>query len=172
MKLLISQEKVENKIFLIRGKKVMIDFDLAEMYGVETRELIQSMKRNISRFPPDFMFQINKIEYEALRSQFVISKKGKGGRRYLPYAFTEPGVAMLSSVLNSDRAIKVNIEIIRTFIRLREYIQNNKEFAYKLNELESKVSSHDKEINSIFNAIRQLIKEDKKPKRKIGFCIN
>ncbi len=150
----------------------MIDFDLAEMYGVETKKLIQATKRNIQRFPDDFMFQLTDNEHRALRSQIVTSKKGKGGRRYLPYAFTEPGVAMLSSILNSSKAVKVNIEIIRTFIRLREYIQSNKEFAYKLNELESKVSSHDKEIKSIFSAIRQLMKDESKPKRKIGFHID
>jgi hypothetical protein len=172
MKALVSVNKIESKIHLIRGKKVMIDFDLAEMYGVETKKLIQATKRNIQRFPDDFMFQLTDNEHRALRSQIVTSKKGKGGRRYLPYAFTEPGVAMLSSILNSSKAVKVNIEIIRTFIRLREYIQSNKEFAYKLNELESKVSSHDKEIKSIFSAIRQLMKDESKPKRKIGFHID
>lgn len=147
----------------------MIDVDLAQMYGIETKKLIQAVKRNIQRFPDDFMLQLTNNENKALRSQIVTSKKGKGGRRYLPYAFTEPGVAMLSSVLNSDGAIKVNIEIIRTFIRLREYIQTNKEFAYRLNELESKVEKNDKEIKSIFIAIRQLMTEEVEPKRKIGF---
>jgi len=172
MKTLIPYKKIETKIFFIRGKKVMVDSDLAEMYGVETRKLIQAVKRNPIRFPQDFMFQLNETEYALLRSQIVISKKGKGGRRYMPFVFTEPGVAMLSSVLNSEIAIKVNIEIIRTFIRLRELFQTNKEFACKLNELESKVSSHDKEIKSIFSAIRQLMKDESKPKRKIGFYIS
>lgn len=145
----------------------MIDADLAQMYGVSTKRLNEQVKRNLSRFPKDFMFKLT--EEEILRSQFATSSYG--GRRYLPYVFTEPGVAMLSSVLNSNRAIKVNIEIIRTFIRLREYIQSNKEFAYKLNELESKVEKNDKEIKSVFEAIRQLIREESKPKRKIGFYI-
>ncbi len=162
MKSLVKQEKIESKIFFIRGKKVMIDFDLAELYEVPTKRLNEQVKRNVSRFPKDFMFRLT--EDEILRSQIATSSYG--GRRHRPYAFTEPGVAMLSSVLNSKKAIKVNIEIIRTFIKLREFIQSNKELAYKLKELESKVEKNDKEIKSIFSAIRQLMKEELKPKRK------
>ena len=165
----IPLEKIENKIHSIRGKKVMLDSDLAGLYGVETRSLIQSIKRNIKRFPEDFMFQITEREYKALRSQFVISKKG--GRRYLPYAFTEQGVSMLSSVLNSNKAIQVNIQIMRTFSKLKEFTLAHKDIAVKLNKLERKVKTHDNEIEQIFKAIKQLITPPEKPKRKVGFCV-
>ena len=152
---LIPDEKIISKIFLIRNKRVMLDKDLAELYSVETRTLIQSVKRNLDRFPEDFMFQLDNEEYNILRSQFVISNRG--GRRYLPYAFTEQGVAMLSSVLNSKKAIQANIQIMRTFTRLKAMIEGHKELANKLNQLEKKIENHDEEIQSIFEAIRQLI---------------
>ena len=167
---LIPIEKIENKIFLIRGKRVMLDKDLAELYDVETRALIQAVKRNSDRFPEDFMFNLNEQEYEILRSQIVISSWG--GRRHLPYAFTEQGVSMLSSVLNSKRAIHVNIQIMRIFTRLREVIASNKEIMEKLNQLENKVEKHDSEIQSIFEAIRQLIATPERTKKKIGFSTN
>src|SRR3989304_6711554 len=129
---IVPVELIEKKIYLVRGQKVMLDSDLAELYEVETRALVQAVKRNIGRFPPDFMFQLNNQEVMTLRSQFVISKSGKGGRRYIPYVFTEQGVAMLSSVLNSERAILVNIAIMRAFVKLREILSVNKELAHKL----------------------------------------
>jgi len=162
-------EMIENKIYLLRGHKVMLDRDLAELYGVETRALIQAVKRNPARFPSDFMFQLTNQEVIGLRSQFVISKMARGGRRYMPYVFTEQGVAMLSSVLNSERAVQVNIAIMRVFVKLRELISTNKELAHKLGLLERKIERHDEEIKAIFSAIRQLMTPPEKPKRKIGF---
>ena len=168
---LISSEKIEKKIFLIRNKKVMLDKDLAELYGVPTYRLNEQVKRNLDRFPEDFMFQLNKEETHSLRSQIAILNRGKH-RKYLPYTFTEQGVAMLSSVLNSKRAIHVNIHIMRTFTKLREIITTNKELKDKLNELEIKVTKHDKEIRLIFDAIHKLIEPQiNQPKRKVGFQI-
>ncbi|MEW6108954.1 MAG: ORF6N domain-containing protein [Nitrospirota bacterium] len=166
MKELIPVEIIERKIYLIRGEKVMLDSDLAELYEVETRTLIQAVKRNFSRFPSDFMFQFNYQEVAVLRSQFVTSKTGRGGRRYFPYVFTEQGVAMLSSVLSSERAVKVNIEIMRAFVRLRQLLSSNAELARKLEALEKK---YDAQFKVIFDAIRELMKPPEKSKRKIGF---
>jgi len=149
----IKQEIIEKKIYLIRGTNVMLDKDLAELYGVETRVLIQAVKRNIERFPEDFMFQLTKEEFENLRSQIVTSSWG--GRRYLPYAFTEQGVAMLSSVLNSKRAIQVNIAIMRVFVNIRRLVSANRIILTKLNQLENKVQSHDKKIRTIFEVIHK-----------------
>ena len=151
----ISIEQIEKFIFLVRGHKVLVDANLAALYGVETRSLVQAVKRNIQRFPPDFMFQLNEEEFDALRSQFVISK-GRGGRRYPPYVFTEQGVAMLSSVLNSEKAIKVNIAIMRVFVRLRETLATHKELARKFSELERHLKDHDQQIQDIFQAIQQF----------------
>ena len=164
-------ERISKKIYLLRDQKVMIDEDLAELYNVSTRRLNEQIKRNLERFPSDFMFQLTKSEYEILRSQNATSKKGRGGRRYLPYAFTEQGVAMLSSVLNSKQAIKVNIQIMRAFVKLREILSTNKELAQKLKELKLKIDSHDNQIQAIFEVINQLITPPEKPKRKIGFTI-
>ena len=170
MEPLVPVEIIEKKILLIRGQKVMLDADLADLYGVETFNLNKAVKRNIDRFPMDFMFQITKEEMESLRFQFGISKiTGRGGRRYLPYAFTEQGIAMLSSVLNSNRAVHVNIAIMRAFVKLRELLISHKDLAHKLDQLESKIERHDKEISSIFEAIRQLMAPPESPKRKIGF---
>jgi aromatic ring-opening dioxygenase LigB subunit len=168
MNQLIPQETIENKIFLIRGHKVMLSMHLAVLYEVEARALIQAVKRNVDRFPPDFMFQLSAREFENLKSQFVISSWG-GARRARPYAFTEQGVAMLSGILNSERAIHVNIAIMRAFVKLRQIISTNKELADKLNELERKIERHDTEIRSIFVAIRQLMSQPEKKKEKIGF---
>ena len=165
MKALIPVEMIEKKILLIRGEKVMLDADLAELYGVETKMLVRAVKRNIDRFPSDFMIQLNKDELENLRYHFGTSNQW-GGRRYLPYAFTEQGVAMLSSVLNSKRAVQVNIEIIRTFVKLREMLASNKELARKLNTLERK---YDTQFKVVFDAIRQLMVPPKPKRRKIGF---
>lgn len=166
---LIPQEAIERRIYLIRGQKVMLSMHLAELYGVETRALNQAVKRNIQRFPEDFMFQISESEAEQLVSQNVIPhKKYFGG--FLPYAFTEQGVAMLSSILNSEHAIKINIAIMRAFVKLREMISTNKELAHKLSQIENKIERHDGEIKAIFNAIRQLMAPPPETKkRKIGF---
>lgn len=160
---------VESRIFLIRGEKVMLDVDLADLYEVETRALVQAVKRNITRFPGDFMFQLTQEEFDGLRSQFVTSKPGgRGGRRYLPYAFTEQGVAMLSSVLRSERAILVNIEIMRAFVRLRQMLASNAELARKLEALETK---YDAQFKVVFDAIRELMTPpEPKKKRPIGFA--
>src|SRR5215475_2023080 len=135
---MLPVEIIERKIYLIRGQKVMLDRDLAEMYGVPTKQLNQQVRRNISRFPRDFMFQLTAAEDSHLRSQIVTSKKSRGGRRYAPFVFTEQGIAMLSSVLNSERAIQVNISIMRTFVKLREALHNSGELARRLKELETK----------------------------------
>ncbi|MDD3984137.1 MAG: ORF6N domain-containing protein [Candidatus Omnitrophica bacterium] len=147
-------------MFEIRGKKVMLDRDLAKLYGVETRVLNQAVKRNLRRFPEDFMFKLTGEEVESLRSQFVtLNKSDRRGkhRKYLPYVFTEQGVAMLSSVLNSSRAIQVNIRIMRAFVELRYALSLNSRFDIKLKELESRIDSHDNNISDIFEAIRQLV---------------
>lgn len=166
-----TQESIEKAIYLIREQKVILDEDLARLYQVRTKALVQAVKRNLRRFPEDFMFQLNIEEYTSLRSQ-IVTLSGKAGRRALPYAFTEHGVAMLSSVLNSEQAVEANIAIIRTFIKMRQMIIANKELSYKLNQLEKK---YDAQFKVVFNSIRELI--DTKPKliveplrkKKIGF---
>lgn len=157
-------EIIEQRIFSIRGQKVLLDIDLAGLYGVETRVLLQAVKRNLSRFPEDFMFQLGKDEFENLRSQIVTSSWG--GRRYLPYAFTEQGVAMLSSVLRSDRAIAVNIEIMRAFVKLRDMVSTHKKLASKLEELEQK---YDKQFKVIFDVLHQTLNPPLKVRKQIGF---
>lgn len=174
MRFNLKKEIIESKIYLIRFKRVMLDKDLAELYGVETRTLIQAVKRNKERFPNEFMFKLSKDEAEDVmhsRSQFVILKRGQN-LKYLPYAFTEQGVAMLSSVLKSKKAIQVNISIIKTFVKIREMLESNKELASKLKELEGRLDKSDEEIQNIFEIIKQLIKEPEKPKRKIGFSLS
>ena len=167
-KRLIAPSRIEESILLLRGQKVLLDSTLASLYGVETRALVQAVQRNRVRFPADFMIELANQEVANLRSQIVISSWG--GRRYLPLAFTEQGVAMLSSVLNSPQAIRVNIEIMRAFVRLREMISTNKELAGKLDELERKVSMHDKAIAGLITAIRELAAPSQpKPARRIGF---
>lgn len=160
---LVSQDQIENKIFLIRGKRVILDRDLAKLYQVETRVLNQAVRRNIARFPEDFMFQLTKEEFGNLKSQFVTSSRG--GLRKFPLAFTEQGVAMLSSVLNSERAIQVNIQITRTFVKLRMMIANTRGLRKKIEALERK---YDEQFKIVFEAISQLLPEEK-PKRRIGF---
>ncbi len=165
---LIPTELIESKILLVRGRKVILDFHLAALYGVGTKVLLQAVKRNASRFPEDFMFELNERESARLRSQIVTSNRG--GRRYPPRAFTEQGVAMLSSVLRSERAIQVNIAIMRAFVKLREIISAHKEPALKLKRLEMKLEKHDEEIQAIFRAIADLMSPPpEKPKRPIGF---
>ena len=165
---LIPAKRIENSILLIRKEKVILDEELAFLYGVSTKVLIQAVKRNIDRFPPDFMFQLGKEEFASLRSQIVTSKRksARGGRRYPPYAFTEEGVAMLSSVLNSPRAVKVNIEIMRAFVRLRKILTSHVELARKLEALEKK---YDSQFRVVFEAIRQLMAPKEAPNKKIGF---
>ena len=166
---LIPQEVIERKIYLIRGQKVMLSMDLARLYGVPTMRLNEQVKRNIKRFPDDFMFQLSNEEHKILKSQIAISSWG-GARRANPYAFTEQGVAMLSSVLNSERAIQVNIAIMRAFVRLKAILSTHKELAHKLDELERKIEKHDADICAIFEAIRQLMAPPPEPpKRRIGF---
>jgi hypothetical protein len=165
---IVPLETIEKKIFLIRGHKVMLSPHLAQIYGVEVRVLIQAVKRNLERFPEDFMFQLSSREYENLKSQFVISSWG-GARRASPYAFTEQGVSMLSSVLNSRQAIQVNIAIMRTFVKLRLMLASHKELAVKINELERQIQSHDHKIEAIFEAIHEMMDPPDKPRKPIGF---
>lgn len=158
---------IERRIYLLRGQKVMLDRDLAEMYGVSTKRLNEQVKRNPKRFPADFMFQLNKKELADWRSRIATSNPGaKMGIRRLPYAFTEQGVAMLSSVLNSERAILVNVQIMRTFVRLRQMLTSNKELAHRLNKLEKK---YDSQFRVVFDAIRELMAPSESPRKAIGF---
>jgi len=164
-KSMVPVERIEKAILYVREQKVIIDTDLAVLYGVETKVLVQAVKRNIERFPPDFMFQLNDEEYRILRSQSVTSSDW-GGRRFRPYAFTEQGVAMLSSVLRSPRAVQVNIEIMRAFIRLRQLLSSNRELERKLDVLEKK---YDAQFKEVFEAIRRLMAPTEVKKRRIGF---
>jgi hypothetical protein len=168
--MLVPSERIAHSILLLRGQKVLLDTELAELYGIQTKVLVQAVKRNLDRFPDDFMFQLTNHEFSVLRSQSVTSSSTHGGRRTAPYAFTEQGVAMLSSVLSSPQAIAVNIEIMRAFVRLREVLAGNKELAAKLGELERKLKGHDQAIAGILDAIRQLMAPPPATKkRSIGF---
>jgi hypothetical protein len=171
---------ISSRILALREQRVMLDTDLAELYGVQTKVLVQAVKRNLARFPQDFMFQLSADEFTALRSQTVTSNTGRGGRRTAPYAFTEQGVAMLSSVLGSPRAIGVNIEIMRTFVRVRELAATHSELAKRLSELEEKTGllsmQHDtfsrntrNQLKQVFDALRALMTPPDPPKRPIGF---
>jgi phage regulator Rha-like protein len=172
---LVVAPAIEKRIFVIRGRQVMLDEDLAELYGVETKRLVQQVKRNLKRFPEDFMFQLNKPEAEALRSQIATSNESRGGRRYAPYVFTEQGVAMLSGVLRSDRAIAVNIEIMRTFVELRRAASSYAALQERLEELEKEMTErldqHDKQLEQIFKALHQLISPPPRPKHPVGFRV-
>ena len=160
-------ERVERRILLVRGHKVMLDSDLAELYGVETKVLNQAVRRNMERFPEEFMFQLSAGEYKSLRSQFVTLESGRGKySKYLPMAFTEQGVAMLSSVLRSKRAIQVNIAIMKTFVRLRELMATHRDLAEKIAVLESK---YDAQFRVVFDAIRKLLAPPARTRRRIGF---
>jgi hypothetical protein len=169
--LIIPDEIISSKIYLIRNQKVMLDRDLAELYQVETKVLKQSVKRNLNRFPNDFMFEMTKNEFENWRSQFVTSNSDKMGLRYAPMVFTEQGVAMLSSILKSDRAIAVNIKIIRIFTKMRELLSDNLSLRIEVEEIKKKMSNHSKNIELVFSYIDELIekKENKKPITKIGY---
>lgn len=168
---LIPVERIQQSILLIRGQKVLLDRDLAGLYGVTTSNFNKAVARNLERFPDDFMFRLNKDELEALTFQIGTSKPtGRGGRRTLPYAFSEQGVAMLSSVLNSDRAIEVNIAIVRAFVKLRGVLATHKDLARKLDEIERQLGKHDDQFQVVFDAIRQLMAApEPPPKRRIGY---
>lgn len=166
---MIRDEMVMNKIYFVRGQKVMIDYDLADLYDVETKRLKEAVRRNIDRFPDDFMFELTQTEFESLRSQFATSKTGRGGARYLPMAFTEQGVAMLSSVLNSETAIRVNIQIIRVFTKMRELLSTHKDILLQLEKMEKKLTGHDEDIALIFKYLKQLLTPPPTPRNKIGF---
>ena len=159
---LLPAKRIERSILVLRGEKVILDADIAALYGVETRTLVQAMKRNIDRFPSDFMFQLTPDEVESLRSQIVISNRG--GRRYLPHAFTEMGVAMLSSVLRSERAVQINIEVMRVFVRLRRMMSSREDLIRRLDELEQR---YDAQLKVVFDALRQLMAAA--PRKQIGF---
>lgn len=162
-------QTIQNRIYEIRGQKVILDFDLAILYETETKRLKEAVKRNMSRFPSDFMFELSKVEFESLRTQFATSKRG--GIRYAPYAFTEQGIAMLSSVLKSDKAIQVNISIMRAFVFIRQYALSHKDLTEKLKELETK---YNKQFKDVYEAINYLLQKDKqvteqKERKRIGF---
>lgn len=167
---LVEEQKILNRIYVVRGQKIMLDEDLAQMYKVETRRLNEQVKRNAARFPKDFMFTLTPKEYEVLKSQNATSRSW-GGRRTLPNAFTEQGVAMLSSVLNSDTAIEVNIRIIRVFTKLREYALTHKEILLQLSRLEKEVKGNSQDIENIFVVLKELIEKQSKPspRNKIGY---
>ena len=166
----LTLDSIAQRIFEIRGQRVMLDSDLAEMYRVSAKVLNQAVKRNAERFPEDFMFRLTQEEADSLRSQIVTLKAGRGQhRKYLPFAFTEQGVAMLSSVLRSTRAVQVNIAIVRAFVWLRQAIPAYKELAAKVAELEEAVGRHDKDMGIVFEALRRLIEPPDGEKRKIGF---
>jgi len=163
---IIPVERIQQCILYIRGEKVMLDKDLAELYGVETKRLNEAVKRNIERFPPDFMFQLTDQKEKRLRSQIATSKESRGGARYNPYAFTEQGVAMLSSVLRSKQAVAVNIAIMRTFVQLRRILADNALLRKKIESLEKK---YDEQFQQVFAVLKAMIAEDEKPKPQIGY---
>jgi hypothetical protein len=160
---------VESRILVLRNHKVILDTDLAELYGVPVKQLNQQVKRNQERFPEDFMFQLTPKEYEDLRSQSATSKTGRGGRRYAPYAFTEHGAIMAATVLNSERAVEMSVFVVRAFVRLREMLTNNHELATKIDELERRLDTHDTSIQDLIEAIKELMAPEAPTGRKIGF---
>jgi hypothetical protein len=164
-----AEEFVSNKIYLIRGQKVIFDFDLAELYDIETKRLKEAVKRNKNRFPQDFMFEVNAAELKSLRSQIATSKNSRGGNRYSAMVFTEQGVAMLSSILNSEIAIKVNIQIIRVFTKMRELLFSYNDILLKLEKIEKKSEGYDKDIETIFSCLKELVNNPDPPRRRIGF---
>jgi hypothetical protein len=166
---LILAPTIEKRILVVRGRRVMLDEDLADLYGVETKRLIEQVKRNRERFPGDFMFQLDGPEAAALRSQIATSNVGRGGRRYAPYVFTEQGVAMLSGVLRSKRAVAVNIEIMRAFVELRRAASSYAAIENRLEQIERELGGHDEQLNQIFKTLRQLIAPPPRPKRPVGF---
>lgn len=173
--LILREENIASIIYMIRGEKVMLDVDLAELYGVETKILKQAVRRNLNRFPSDFLFELTKEEDALLRSQIIASNIGRGGARYLPFAFTEQGVAMLSGILNSERAISVNIAIMRTFVQMRKLMFSNAELSQRVGDLERLMNEHledyGSDIQDIYEALRQLMRDqdEEEPRRPIGF---
>ena len=166
-KLVVPAQIIQEKIYVVRGAKVMLGHDLASLYEVETKALMQAVRRNRERFPDDFMFQLTGVELNSLRSQFVTLEKGRGRYpKYLPYAFTEQGVAMLSAVLRSNRAIQVSIGIIRVFVSLRQMIASDRQLAHRIDELEKK---YDGQFHAVFQAIRRMVGTSHNPRRRIGF---
>ena len=164
---IVPSEIIQNKIYLIRGKKVMLDSDIAELYGVSTKRLNEQVRRNIDRFPEDFMFILSKEESDSLRSQFATLKKGRGQHsKYLPYAFTEHGAIMAATILNSPRAVEMSIFVVRAFVKLREMLIQHKDLKHKIEEMEKK---YDSQFKIVFNAIKELMTPPEKPARKIGF---
>ena len=168
---MVPVERIERQILLVRGHKVMLDKDLAALYGVPTKSLIRAMKRNAARFPSDFVFQLTGNEFQVLRYQIGTSKSGSGGRRYSPYAFTEHGAVMIASLLNSPIAVAASIAVVRAFVRLRELLSTNEQFRRKLDDIERKLSDHDEKIAIAFDAIRQLMDkpESETPRPRIGY---
>ena len=166
---ILKPETIYDKILLIRNKRVILDKDIARLYGVSTGRLNEQVKRNIKRFPIDFMFQLTSKEFNSLISQFATSKVKRGGTRKLPFAFTEQGVAMLSSVLRSEKAIAVNIQIVRVFVKLREILSTHIELAIRMKELELKIESHEEQIITLFEAVNRLLSPPPEPKKKMGF---
>ncbi len=167
----LTTETVVSRIYTVRNLRVMLDSDLAELYGVPTRVFNQAVKRNKERFPVDFMFQLTENEYDSLRSQIVISNQ-RGGRRYLPYAFTEHGAIMAATILNSQRAIEMSVFVVRAFIQLRDLLSSHKQLSSRLDDLERKLASHDRDITMVINAIRNLITPPSQKKRQIGFVVD
>ena len=165
----IPIESIVSRIFLIRSQKVMLDSDLASLFGVPTKRFNEQIKRNISRFPSDFMFQLTQEEFESLKSQFATSNEGRGGRRYLPFVFTEHGAIMAATVLNSPLAVEMSVFVVRAFVKLREMLSTHKELAHKIEELERKFGVHDEAIIGLFEAIRQLMEPPEEKRKQIGF---
>jgi hypothetical protein len=168
----LTTETVVSRIYTVRNLRVMLDSDLAELYEVPTKRFNEQVKRNISRFPADFMFQLTQEEHDSLRSQNATSKPGRGGRRYLPYVFTEHGAIMAATILNSQRAVEMSVFVVRAFIQLRDVLSSHKKLAAKLDELERKLASHDRDITMIVNAIRHLMAPPSQKKRQIGFVVD
>jgi phage regulator Rha-like protein len=162
---------VESRILLLRHQRVILDTDIADLYGVPVKVLNQQVKRNRERFPADFVFQLTSKEDEVLRSQFVTSKQGRGGRRYAPYAFTEHGAIMAATVLNSERAVQMSVFVVRAFVRLREMLATNRKLAGKIDELENRLDTHDSTIQDLIEAIKELMKPEDPPRKSIGFQI-
>ncbi len=160
---------IESQILILRHQKVILDTALAELYGVPVKRLNEQVKRNCERFPSDFMFQLSSKEHKSLRSQFATSKVGRGGRRFLPYAFTEHGAIMAATVLNSERAVKMSVFVVRAFVRLRDMLAANRQLAARMEQLEAHLDTHDSAIQGIIDAIKRLMAPRSRPRRKIGF---
>ena len=168
---LVMEQQILNRIYVVRGEKIMLDRDLAELYGIETRVLKQAVKRNIERFPKDFMFEMAANEFKKWRENTTLSAADKQGLRYAPFCFTEQGVTMLSCILNSKTAIEVNLRVVRVFVKMREYALTHKEILVQLSKLEKEVNGNSKDIENIFMVLKELIEKQQKPlpKNKIGF---